>query len=389
MKALRKTLLVVAILLGVGAAAAIWIRSRFGSPGLPFPRLVTLEDPRVPAVTLVRVATLPEPPGNVAVASSGRIFLTYHPEARPAFKVVELIGGNPVPFPNKELNRDAFKTPFNLRIDAQDRLWTIDHGLHGLLGARLMAFQLRASPHESEATPVFDLEIPRSIAGFGSFLQDMQIAPDGRTVYISDTGVLSGRPSLIIVDVATRTARRLLEAHPALMSEGFELKARGEKEMRFLGGLFAMRPGFDPIVLDRAGEWLYVGAMSGRWLSRARTRDLLDANLTSVELAARVERYAEKPQCDGLTIANDGTIYLTAVERGAIYTLDPDRHLALLVQHPELRWPDGMSFGPDGDIYLADSALQDVMFASRIKVAAAGPFTLWRFASGKTGRPGQ
>ena len=235
---------------------------------------------------------------------------------------------------------------------------------------------------------VFDLRFSPDVAGLGSFLQDMQISPDGKTIYISDTGVLDREPSLVVVDVSSKKVRRLLAGHSALLPEPFTINARG-KPMILLGGLFWMHPGFDPIVLDRSGEWLYVGPMSGRSLYRINTADLLDPTLEAKSLGERVVRYADKPQCDGLTIADDGTIYLTGIEHGAIFTIDPLKKLTTLIEHPGLRWPDGMSFGPNGDVYVTDSALGEVMLASQTAIAAAAPFYIWRFSSGKTARAGQ
>src|SRR5262249_47195093 len=58
--------------------------------------------------------------------------------------------------------------------------------------------------------------------------------------------------------------------------------------------------------------------------------------------------YAKKTISDGATSDDDGRIYLTDPEHSAVVTVEPDRTLRTLVKDPRLRWPDGMSFGPDG-----------------------------------------
>lgn len=386
---MRKLVIIAA---GITALAftlfVVTVYALFGGSGAPFPDLRT--PPTLAADQLKMVAELPQPPGNIAVSSSGRIFFTYHPESHAQLKVLELVDGQPVPYPSAEIQSPKGETPsfdtvFSVRISSggsTERLWTLDHGFHGIRRPRLLAFDI------ATRKVVFDLLFSRDVAGLGSFLQDMQISPDGKTVYISDTGVLNREPSLILVDVATKRVRRLLVGHPVLQPEPFTINARG-KPMVLLGGLFWMHPGFDPIVLDRSGEWLYVGPMSGRSLYRIRTADLLNDQLSAATLATRVERYADKPQSDGLTIADDGTIYLTGIEHGAIFTIDPQRKLATLIENPRLRWPDGMSFGPKGDVYVTDSALGEVMLKSQSAIAAAAPFHIWRFSSGKTARAGQ
>src|SRR5436190_21833864 len=56
--------------------------------------------PVIPASAIEQVAALDYPPGNIAVASDGRVFLTLHPDGKPPQKVVELVDGKPVPFPD-------------------------------------------------------------------------------------------------------------------------------------------------------------------------------------------------------------------------------------------------------------------------------------------------
>jgi hypothetical protein len=38
-----------------------------------------------------------------------------------------------------------------------------------------------------------------------------------------------------------------------------------------------------------------------------------------------------------------------------------------------------MSFGPDGALYIADSALPDVMLRSHAHIDAQAPYFIWRF----------
>ena len=70
---------------------------------------------------------------------------------------------------------------------------------------------------------------------------------------------------------------------------------------------------------------------------------------------------------------------MTEVEHGSIALLRADRTLHTLVRDPRIRWADGVSFGPDGSLYVTDSALGDVLlFRSRGSIAKAGPFHIFR-----------
>ena len=60
-----------------------------------------------------------------------------------------------------------------------------------------------------------------------------------------------------------------------------------------------------------------------------------------------------------------------------------------LVRRGSLRWPDALSFGPGGYLYVADSAIPDILLRSREHIAEAGPYHIYRFATGATAPAGQ
>jgi sugar lactone lactonase YvrE len=377
----------VALLLLVGAFVA-WFYFRYGNSGRgkPFPSVASA--PLYGDSIVEVVATLPEPPGNLAVSATGRLFFTYHAESRPNIKVLEWVNGQPVPYPNQAFQQDQgngqpyFGDIFNLRIDQQNRLWTLDHGFHGLKTPRLLAFDLATNQL------VHQFDFPAEVAGAGSYVQDMQVSPDGEKIYIADIGVMAQRPGIIIYDLATKTARRVLDRHASVMEEPYLINAKG-KQMVLLGGLFWMHPALDPIALDKAGDWLYFGPMSGGTLYRAHTRDLNNPDLSPGELAAKVEKFGSKPLCDGLTMDSVGNVYITGIEDGSIYRLGADRQLSTYVKDERFRWPDGLSFGPNQWIYLADSDIPDVMLKSKDHIKASAPFYIFRFRADKAGVPGQ
>src|SRR5262249_3769625 len=98
--------------------------------------------PQLSGAALEKVADLPLPPGNLAVARDGRVFFTFHPEGRPELKVAELRGGVAAPYPSEAFQRSHFQTVLSMRIDGQGRLWTLDYGEHGTGRPRLLAFDL-------------------------------------------------------------------------------------------------------------------------------------------------------------------------------------------------------------------------------------------------------
>lgn len=327
------------------------------------------------------VLEYPEPVGNVAVSASGRIFFTVHPESRPqGNRLLEFVNGAAVPFPDVALQDELFHSVLGIAIDRQNRLWTVDHGNHGLGSARLLAFDLDSN------TLIHDQKFADDIAPAGSFLQDVQVSADGGTVIIADASFWRKQPALIVYNVGSASARRVLEKHESVLADNYVIHNHGTP-MTFGGGLVAMRGGVDGIALGT--EWLYYGALNGSFLYRVALSDLTNAAIPDAQLAARVERVAKKPLSDGLSMDSAGNVYGTDVEHGAIFRITRDGDLETLLRTDRLRWPDALSFGPDGWLYIADSALADVVLQTREHMKYRGPYKIFRIKPGFDGTPGQ
>jgi sugar lactone lactonase YvrE len=329
----------------------------------------------------VQVAALDFPPGNLAVSPQGRVFFTFHPEAHPDVKLAELVDGKPKPYPDLAA-QEGMVTPLGTRIDRQGRLWVVDLGFHGVRGARLDAYDLATNRR------VLHHEFSRGDAGIGSFFNDLEVSPDGSTVYIADCNIFGRHPAIVVFDVKTETTRRLLEGHPSVQPQDWLIRAPG-RDMIVLRGLLALRPGVDSIALDARGEWLYYGPMSHDSLFRVRTADLRDPALSQAQLAARVERYSDKPLSDGMSMDDAGNVYVTDVEHRGIAEVSADRALHTLVKDDRIRWADGLSWGPDGWLYFTDSAIQDQLLELPSHIRSRAPYFIWRVRPGTIGTPGQ
>ena len=371
-----KSVLLFLVILLVSAAAALWIRHGGGEP---YPNLT--KTPRLAADQLEEVLAYPEPIGNVAVSDTGRIFFTVHPESRPrGNKLLEYVDGASVPYPSLRQQNLLFDTPLGIAIDRLNRLWVIDHGNHGLRTARIVAIDL------DTGEVLRDQRFDEAIAPAGSLLQDLQVSADGRTIVIADASFWRKSPALIVYDVETGEARRVLEGHPSVSAEDYLIRA-SNKPMQFLGGLVALRGGVDGIALGP--EWLYYAALNGSGLYRIRLKDLTNRSLPVSQLATNIERHSDKPLSDGLSVDIDGNVFITDVEHSAIFEVDREYGLTTLIQSPRIRWPDALSFGPDGYLYVADSALPELILKSDKHIRAEGPYRVFRFKPGSPGIPGQ
>lgn len=367
------------LLLAVALVGAGVLRLRYGG-GEPYPDLSTT--PLLPEGSLETVLSYPEPIGNVAAGPDGRLFFTVHPESRPeGNKLLEWVDGAAVPYPNGTVQPHLFETVLGLVIDRQNRLWVIDNGNHGFGTPRLIAFNL------ADGTVAHNYEFHPEIAPAGSFLQDLQVSADGRAVFIADASIWRKSPAIVVYDVETRSARRVLESHASVSAQDYLVRSP-IRDMQFLGGLVSLKTGVDGIALDPDNEWLYYGAINNSDLFRVRVRDLLNPTLPARQLENDVERFGAKPLSDGLSADLEGNIYITDVEHGAVMRLDQTRALDTVIRSPLIRWADGLSFGPDGWLYLSDSAIPELVLKPKAHIVAQGPYFIFRFRPGPAGVPG-
>ena len=365
-------------LLALVAILMVVLHFRYGG-GEPYPDLSGT--PMFAEDALEVVVTSPEPIGNHAVSADGRVFYTIHPESRPAgAKLLEWVDGAPKPFPSDEA-QSLFETPLGVVVDRQNRLWLIDHGNHATGVARLFAFDLNTG------ALVHDHVFDSSVAQLGSFLQDLQVDSTGKHVFVADVSFWRKNPGLVVYDVEASRARRVLDSDPSVSAQDWLIR-NPTKDMVFFG-VVVLKPGVDGIAIDRNDEWVYYGAMTHDTMYRIKVADLLDDSLSQGALAARVEAVGPKPLNDGLSTDNEGNLLITDVEHNAVIRMNPDGELTTLVRDNRIRWADALSYGPDGWLYVADSAIPDQMLQTKAHIEANAPYHIFRFKPDIDGVPGQ
>lgn len=376
MKRIRNVLLALLTLL---AGLVLLLYLRHGG-GKPYPDLST--PPVLDKSQLELVLSYPEPIGNLAVAADGRVFFTVHPESRPQKdKLLVFENGRIRPFPASAVQASLFDAVLGVRLDQQGRLWTIDHGQHGTGTPRIVAFDIKSGQ------VVFDYAFPREVAPIGSFLQDMAIDATGTMIYIADVSFWRKHSGLVVLDTRSKQSWRALDSDASVMPQDWLIRNR-IRDMKFFG-VVSLKPGIDGITLARDGKSLYYGAMAHDTLYRIPVSALASREAAQ-QAASAVQAMGKKPLNDGLSSDDQGNIYLTDVEHSSVMRQGADGKLVTLIRDDErIRWADALSFGPNGYLYLADSAIPDQMLRSQSHMQARAPYFIYRFKPGASAVSGQ
>ncbi|VWX62994.1 conserved exported hypothetical protein [Burkholderiales bacterium 8X] len=323
-----------------------------------------------PAAGLQTVATFEHQVTGVTVDPAGRIFVNFPrwTEDTPISVAEVMKDGSTRAFPDEGWNawRNSRKDELDPRThwicvqsvvaDRQGNVWVLD------AAAPAQATLVPMGPKLVKVDPVGrralqTIGFDESVAPQGSYLNDVRFSPDGRTAYITDSGA---RGALVVVDLSSGRARRVLDGHPSTQTEKDVLVKADGRVLRRTDGR-AVEFAADGIALSPDGGTLFWQAIKGKTLYAVPTAALANPALSTQQLALQVQRVGENGPADGLLISRDGRMYVTAVEDDAVKVRQqPGAPLNTLVRAPQLRWPDTLAEGPDGSIYVTSSRIQDM-----------------------------
>ncbi|PIF45537.1 quercetin dioxygenase-like cupin family protein [Chryseobacterium sp. 52] len=308
-------------------------------------------------------------PGNVAVSREGRVFATIHPLASPKEQLVEIINGQPVPFPSAGLQKNGgksadnkFDTPLGITVDKTNRLWMIDMGLE-LGKTRLWCIDLK----KNKVTEKF--ELPADIAPKGSFVQDVAIDEKNGWAYLADIA----NPGIIALNLKTKKARRF-SGHEALQSEDADMIIDG-KVIDFGGK--PSRVGINPITLSDDRETVFFGSMNGTSWYQVPAK-LFRENADHTTISDAIKKFGEKPISDGAATDKYGNHYITNLGGHSISKLNSQGQLSEFVKDPKLKWPDNVAVSEDGYLYISVNQLDTTTAFSGEKDNGKPPYFIYR-----------
>ena len=327
------------------------------------------------------------PPGNIAITPDSRLIMSQHQFYGAPLRVVEVKSDNEVvPFPNEAWSsapKDkgvGLNTVLGLRSDKNGIVWMLDRSAGEGQPGKIVAWDT----NNDELYRV--IYLPQPIIAESPFLNDLAVDLNHNKIYITDTA--SGRDSaLIVVDLITGFSRRVLEGDISTRPEDI-LMVIDDRTITLAGE--PAKIGVNPITVDPQNEWIYYAPMSGTSLYRIATNDILNESLSAEELASKVERYGDKPICDGITVDGEGNVYITSITDSAIGVVEPNGKYRTLYQDEDLlSWTDGMAFSPDNYVYVTVSQLHNSPPLNEDENNFKPPFYLVKFpalASGEVGR---
>ena len=317
---------------------------------------------------------------GVTISKSGRIFMNFPNWSDDhTISVAELIDRQPKPFPNGEWNKSGtpathFVCVQSVVVDANDVLWVLDPAAPKMQdpvpnGPKLIKIDLKTN--EVGQTIPFGEEI----APKKSYPNDVRIDTNTATAYITD----SGKGAIVVVDLKTGKARRLLDGHPSTQAEpGFKLVVEG-RELIDQRKKSPPQINSDGIAFDLNNDYLYYHALTGHTLYRIKGQYLRDPSLSKRDLESRVDKVAQTPAPDGMIEAPDGSVYLTDIEDSAIARWNPATgKVCQVIQDKRLSWPDTLSWRPNGALYVTCSQIQNLPRFNNGRSARTEPYRLFK-----------
>ena len=332
---------------------------------------------------------------GVTVSERGRIFVNFPrwTEDSPVSVAEVMKDGSLRPYPDEQWNawRNVLRDELgasdhwicvqSVVADGRGSVWVVDAAapaVDGIVpeGPKLVRIDLGTDRVAQVIQFGQDVAIP------GSYMNDVRFSKDGKYAYLTDSGQ---RGALVVVDLASGKARRVLDGHPSTQPEKGVVVTTDGKPLRYPDGrkvLFAA----DSIALSSDDAYLYWKPLTGDTLYRIQTAALRGRGLAGEDVSPQVQSYGKVGPTDGFWIGrradtDSDILYVTSIEDNAIKARNlaqgPAGRLRTVLQDPRLRWPDTFSQGPDGSLYVTTSRIQDSAFFNR-DAPLALPTQLWR-----------
>ena len=291
-----------------------------------------------------------------ALSPTGRMFVPLsHIDGSEGPQVIEWVNGRPQPYP--DANWNSWKTgadPANhfvhvnaLRVGTHGQsLWLVDTGAPGIghpklpHGPKIVQIDLATN----KVVKIYPLD---AVTTDKSYVDDIRF--HGSTAYITDAGF----PGVIILDLGTGSARRVLDDDPSTTAQ--RPVTADDHVLRGPDGN-PVKVHADQLEVSPDGRFFFYQPASGP-MSRVATRYLDDPKLNTTQLAKHITTYSKTGSTGGTAIDAAGIIYCSDTNKHRIMTIDTEGHQSVLVQDSRLLWVDSMWIDGQGYLYMPAAQL--------------------------------
>jgi len=322
-------------------------------------------EPDGSAGPLTIVANSPMQWTGVAVSREGRIFANYpNWKEGHTVSVIEVTDTtNMKSFPDATWNTwqtgmdpaKHFICVQSVFVDQNNFLWVLDPANPQRMGeylgvvpggAKLVQIDL------SNNTIVKTIVFHEPVIEKNSYLNDIRIDESKQIGYMTD----SNEGALVVVNLSSGVARRVLAQDPTTKSENKILVVEGQEVRNEQGEYVNFQS--DGIALNPDRTYLYWRPINGTSLYRLPTSLLNDAESSDATLSAAIEDMGDYPPSDGMIFGKDGRLYLTSLEENAVRAYTEGKNSSqLVVKSDDLKWPDSFAVGEDGTLYVTTSQI--------------------------------
>lgn len=301
---------------------------------------------------------------GIAVSKRNRVFVCFPRwgNAVPVSAGELLPDGSVTPFPDKKWNEwiqgsnltgNEFICVQSVYCDNTGALWILDPAAPRFQGPVTDGPKLvKVSLATGRAEKTYPLA---TVAPKDSYLNDVRVDTKRQIAYMTDSGL----GAIIVLDLKTGNARRLLDKSDTTKAENIWITIDGKRwGVQRDGSVRKVHS--DGIALDKTGDYLYYQALTGKTLYRVATKDLRNEKLSADDLHKKVEKFAVSCVADGIEFGVDGKLYITSLEDNSIKRLDvkdPKKILETVIQDKQLIWPDSLAMRGDGYIYVTCSQI--------------------------------
>lgn len=279
---------------------------------------------------------------NAVAVDQGRVFVAgprWTGSKGPALGRIDA-GGTPKPYPDAAWNAwqpgadpaQAFVNVNAIHLDGRGGLWAVDTGAPDFGGNPLPGGAKLVKIDLSTGRVAKIYPFGPKIALPGSYVDDVRF--NGDRAYLTDAGT----PGLIVLDLRTGSARRVLDRDPSVTAPADRPIVLDGRVVKAPDGT-PLRVNSDPLEVSPDGRWLYFAPLPGPW-SRIETRWLDDAGVASDVLATKVETWADLPPVGGTVMDTNGDLYFTDLAEDALKRRTPDGAITTIIRDSRLHWVD-------------------------------------------------